>query len=83
MAAYRFTGFYRPAGMAYLRQDDDQVRYLDSHCNVVGYDLDLERDHVLVFRVKFPDDGHELWALPEEIDFRTDKLDAPDAKEVV
>jgi hypothetical protein len=32
---------------------------------VVGYDLDLERDPALTFRVRFPD-GFEMHVLPEE-----------------
>lgn len=34
---------------------------------VVGYDLDLERDTALTFRIRF-EDGHELHVYPEEID---------------
>lgn len=59
---HRFTGLYRPVGM-----DNPQAERCGVHCDVVGYDLDLERDVLLTFLVRF-DDGFETRVFPEEID---------------
>lgn len=59
---HRFTGLYRPVGI-----DNPRAERCGAHCDVVGYDLDLERGVPLTFLVRF-DDGFETHVFPEEID---------------
>lgn len=59
---YRFTGLLRPVGPDHALQDRH-----GAPCDVVGYDLDLDRDAPLAFRIRFAD-GLETYVLPEEVD---------------
>ena len=59
---YRFTGIFRPAG------PDHPLADRRGHpCEVVGYDLNLDRDVPLTFLISFSD-GLETHVLPEEVD---------------
>jgi hypothetical protein len=60
--SYVLTNQYRPVGLGHPHLDRR-----GQPCRVVGYDLDLERDPALAFRVRFPD-GFEMHVLPEEVD---------------
>lgn len=59
---YLFGKTYRP------RVPDSVIKHHVGHkYHIVGYDLDLERDPALTFRIRF-EDGHEVHVLPEGID---------------
>lgn len=72
---YMFGQTYRPA-----RPDRPLNDHLGRGYEIVGYDLDLERDPALTFRIRFSD-GHELHVFPEEIDNTYDSVvtDVPES----
>ena len=59
---YLFGATYRPP-----RPDHPVNDHVGQAYDLVGYDLDLEREPALTFRIRFAD-GHEVHVYPEEID---------------